>query len=382
MGLLDFLTGGNKQQEAYPLDRMTLPIDAWGPERDRVVGRDELGRKIYQTQLGHRYFIEETTRDRPEGGYTRAAIRAIKQDPAGVAAGVVGGLLNTLNSPARALSGEAVTAGDAINLAGLLQLGGGAMPAPRGAIRSGALLSSDALPAASNEAEAMARQILDMRAAGRAGDVTDAMMARADPQYMFNNTPLPMDYASRMARAEGMGFDAPAYHGTAAEDPISAFDMSYAGSVSQQPAETAIFATKDPSIAGWFANYAHPDGEHINLGGAGQGQIMPITSRGTSAVTDFRGQEYNPDWMAARLAAARNTGKDRLNIVGMRETLDGFKPISEQTAIFDPTNIRSKYARFDPAFSHLANLSAANASPLVGLLAAINTQDPNRTGPR
>jgi hypothetical protein len=69
------------------------------------------------------------------------------------------------------------------------------------------------LPAPRNEAEAMARQVLEMRAAGRAGDVTEEMRAAADPQYMFANTPLPMDETSRMARA-GQMFPDTAYHAT------------------------------------------------------------------------------------------------------------------------------------------------------------------------
>jgi hypothetical protein len=55
------------------------------------------------------------------------------------------------------------------------------------------LLAMAAAAEPRNAAEQMARGILDMRAAGRAGEVTDEMMAQADPQYMFANTPLPMD---------------------------------------------------------------------------------------------------------------------------------------------------------------------------------------------
>jgi hypothetical protein len=36
---------------------------------------------------------------------------------------------------------------------------------------------------------------------------------------------------------------------------------------------------------------------------------------------------------------------------------------------FDVSDIRSKFARFDPRLSHLSNLTAANASPISGLLA-------------
>ena len=70
------------------------------------------------------------------------------------------------------------------------------------------------LPKPRNDAEAMARDILDLRAAGRASEVTDDMMSAADPQYMFNNTPLDMSQEARMARAADMGFGGDWYHGT------------------------------------------------------------------------------------------------------------------------------------------------------------------------
>lgn len=76
-----------------------------------------------------------------------------------------------------------------------------------------AVPSLPSLPPPRNDAEAMARDILQLRAEGRAADVTDEMRAAADPQYMFYNTPLPMDYASRMERANQY-FPDTAYHST------------------------------------------------------------------------------------------------------------------------------------------------------------------------
>jgi len=60
----------------------------------------------------------------------------------------------------------------------------------------------------------IAKEILNLRAQGRANEVTNEMMSYADPQYLFDNTPLPMDTASRLNRAEGGGFDTnvPLYH--------------------------------------------------------------------------------------------------------------------------------------------------------------------------
>ena len=69
------------------------------------------------------------------------------------------------------------------------------------------------LPAPRNAAEAVAKDVLELRAAGRASEVTDEMMAAADDQYMYFNTPIDMDEASRMARANEI-LPTDAYHGT------------------------------------------------------------------------------------------------------------------------------------------------------------------------
>lgn len=62
--------------------------------------------------------------------------------------------------------------------------------------------------------QTQAQEVLDLLKDGRGADVTDAMLAAADDQYLFNNYDLPMDEASRVARAREMGFDTKAYHGT------------------------------------------------------------------------------------------------------------------------------------------------------------------------
>jgi hypothetical protein len=77
-----------------------------------------------------------------------------------------------------------------------------------------------ALPDATNAAEEMARYILGLRAAGKADEVTEAMMAAADDSYMYANTPLDMSQEARMARADEM-FPREGFHGTNAD--IDAF---------------------------------------------------------------------------------------------------------------------------------------------------------------
>ena len=76
------------------------------------------------------------------------------------------------------------------------------------------------LPEARNEAEEVARRILELRQAGRSDEVTEKMMSAADDPYMNENTPLPMDRASREARADEM-FPRKGYHGTKAKIYLS-----------------------------------------------------------------------------------------------------------------------------------------------------------------
>jgi hypothetical protein len=250
------------------------------------------------------------------------------------------------------------------------------------------------LPAARNEAERMARDILELRAAGRASEVTDEMMAQADPQYMFANTPLPMDYESRMSRAIGQGFDVN--------------DEMYRGDAPRQSFETGrgqrdkigVTGSSRPDVA---ASYIPPRGE---------GGIYPLVSRGQNdAIIDAERQNWNVirpetevefqgdisplgdylpedyfepyDVLAGTDFLDTNDlsrmfqgyGADRVkfeDVVDRGGSAKYYGPESSMpsdvTMVANPTNVRSRFARFDPEFSHLANLSAANASPGVGLL--------------
>ena len=177
------------------------------------------------------------------------------------------------------------------------------------------------LPAPRNEAEAMAKQVLEMRAAGRAGDVTEEMMAATDPQYMFANTPLPMDEASRMARARELGRDTPAYRGTLSDE------------VTARPKQ---FVSENPDVTQSFAghiSFADEVGLPPELAQAEGGNIMPL-------LVDPRG----------------NTS-----------ALSGYEMLLPGAAM------RSRFARFDPAFAHLRNLSAGVGG--LGLLSGLYSQE-------
>jgi hypothetical protein len=218
-----------------------------------------------------------------------------------------------------------------------------------------------------NEAEAMAQKVLEMRAAGNAGDVTEDMMAAADDQYMYFNTPIPMDEASRMARAIEMQ---PLYHGDGGGANARAFHRP------NQPAYLAY----DPHDAGDYASYAtnqNPDDGRL-FGEGAQIQALMARANNTAQASDVSAayesvtgmdRDYLPDesWAPLHPDLSEDSGKvaDELQRRGFDSVFfnDDSTPLNgeyiDSLAILNPpTNIRSRFARFDPEFRHLRNLSA------------------------
>jgi hypothetical protein len=254
------------------------------------------------------------------------------------------------------------------------------------------------LPAPRNEAEAMARQVLEMRAAGRAGDVTEEMRAAADPQYMFANTPLPMDEASRMARREAMyskdryhgsnmdftGFsgnvftsdnptvastynrgmlDAQIYPVVTREGPMGNVTVEGAGSNWNQLSPEMI---NDPAVARESALYPNESTGMLSTKGIERAAAF----EGRSGVTfkdindlgvgfnsqQFKGLGYTPE----QEAALRQQYLTELSVP------------SEVDVRLSPNLVRSRFALFDPEFAHLRNLSAGVGG--LGLLGLVGAQ--------
>ena len=340
------------------------------------------------------------------------ALRSIDFEGMGGLLGMGQALGRTIDAPSAAAAGlipQSDMDAEALGTAGFAMGAGGAATAPSGALRSGL-----ARGAGLNEAQRQARDILDMRAAGRAGEVTDDMMARADDQYMFNNTPLPMDEASRLARADAAGFN-PAFHGTGAD--ISAVDPSFFGN-GQDLLGTGFYTTTNPSRAERYVpRRPTPSIERSNEFADG-GNVMPLLVReprpfmldepvgaaaqeisdvyasdpffkvnemssGVRIVGDDNGQNVMLDPYQQRHWALQGMRKaygpdDTSNVLSEAgySGVSGPEGAGNRVMLaYDPSNIRSRFARFDPEFSHLSNLSAANASPTAGLLAMQQEQD-------
>jgi hypothetical protein len=278
---------------------------------------------------------------------------------------------------------------------------------------------SNRVPSQNNTpAQAEAQSVIDLLNSGRASEVTDEMLAAADNTYLYNNYDLPMDEASRMARAEEMGFDTDAFHATRSD--LQGFDPAKRGSQND---------------AGWFgdADYFSPNSDYVRrftADGTESGQqVLPVRlNEGKSY--DWREMEADRsgaglyqndrDLSIAKTQELQSKGYDSVSVndpvlkfsdgeglsddqwqrlikdhpmyesQGVEWVNDALrskngvllsemqrsvpspvwdevaKKSAKEIAIFDPTNIRSKFARFDPRLKHLKNLSAGMAA--MGLL--------------
>ena len=116
---------------------LSLPMGSQGPSNDRVVAVDELGRHVYETPRGERYVLNERERSTPQD--RRNALVEAVQNPVETGRNALGaiwqGAVNALTAPGRAARGESLTYGDVADTAGMAQLGGAAMPAPKGSLR-------------------------------------------------------------------------------------------------------------------------------------------------------------------------------------------------------------------------------------------------------
>ena len=285
--------------------------------------------------------------------------------------------------------------------------------------------SAGLLTTAASEAQDMAKRILDLRAQGRASEVTDEMMAQADPQYMFANTPLPMDEASRMARAEAAGFENQTYYHGAKDAP----ELPYFDRIDEYNTEGhagTIYGTSSPAVANTYVRRSNigidegaiypllarrdPNDPTINVGGVYSRIPMSIRDEKGQRLIDVLPEAAEMD----HLNAERVTSTDAIasamrdadfSMLRMENVVDrgpyypdatplgfevrSYKDIERQNdfnkwnketlaeanepatniMVQDPTKLRSRFARFDPEFAHLSNLSAANVSPIGGLLA-------------
>ena len=265
----------------------------------------------------------------------------------------------------------------------------------------------------------IAKEILNLRAQGRASEVTNEMMDAADPQYMFNNTPLPMDEASRLSRANAAGASTDMYHMTdkgfnafanpsrsgmqgkgvyASSSPESGMDvprglgdlinkkdglfvegtntmpLRFTGeSFDESIQRLDPFSDEGTAVLKRFG--LKPNKYYSEIKGGGQeglgisAQLYDLASR---QANKKHGKQLTPEWLEEH----HFSYNERLKKAGFTSTEDSY---TNYKMAFNPENVRSKFARFDPQFSNLKNLSASNpvATTSAGLLANVTGQPSN-----
>jgi len=303
--------------------------------------------------------------------------------------------------------------GEALGLAGLTTLGGGMLRNP---------VVQTSTPKPLNAAEQMAKKVLELRAQGKASEVTENMMAQADPQYMFKNTPLDMSEAARKQRLEDRGFnvDETVYTGTGSDNIQKFFD---------EPA--GIFATPAPDLADSYVPRASRlAGSNEPLETAGSGSMYPLYAKKGTDI-DVKGSNYGnldlsnaPKEILDQLPEVQNpqrygpldVSNSGYSTSGLMRKISGSNPnftginfkniydygpfggyaqrygyetgdsssfikredvrTSPQTVVAraNPSDFKSVFARADPEFDHLASILAANQSKAAGLGAVSSSQ--------
>ncbi len=227
-----------------------------------------------------------------------------------------------------------------------------------------------------SKSENIADYVADLLRQGRAKEVTDDLMAQADPQrlmhhYKSGNTgmDLPMDQASRMARAAQMGLTENTIHGTATGKDFSAFKGAdrYGSRLGQE-------------------NYVAPNTEEgrklaAQFSTSEQGRIMPLFTPKPldtrnpddrarfeqmmdekNRLDDFR---MNGGYSASGLPSwGKQWAIDTANEAGVPAMKLHERDWVTSDAVFDPTKMRSQFARFDPRLDHLAHLSASTGGAM------------------
>ena len=203
-----------------------------------------------------------------------------------------------------------------------------------------------------------------MAIGARLRGILDELIATGYPEQVAERIAsgdLPMDTASRMQRAEAMGFDPTdvQLHGGGAD--ITQFKPSQEGMLGP-----GVYTTSSPDLANEFAGIL-PDGRVTGREG---GVIYPVLTRGdeTSRFSGFRDYvRINPQVRVSELAEDFAGQRQQVGKTGIDDQL-GRQPMRNT---FDPRDIRSLFAAFDPEYkgSNILGGTAAGALGLTALMA-------------
>lgn len=266
-----------------------------------------------------------------------------------------------------------------------------------------------------------AREVADLLASGRSDEVTDEMLGKLTPNdnmelfelYQSGATgmDLPMDEASRMARAKGAGFEGDLFHGTGAD--IVGVDKSKLGekqnllgkgfyqTTSQSRPDRYIPRETDPQTQERVFSQGgnvlplmskrvsefdltQPTGAEnaLNIGKVFEGADFDVEYRGNGDQVFIKSKsdpeksvyiDSYQDGLATVQKLKDTFGRNNVTNILEEAGFSGLRAaegFNKSTKVnYNPEDVRSKFARFDPRLSNLKNLSAGVALPGAGLLA-------------
>jgi hypothetical protein len=294
-------------------------------------------------------------------------------------------LAKAISTPMVAMRGQQISPEEALNVAISTFGGSAAGVAPKGSVRSG--LQRTAKESNKTEFE-IANEIAQKNATEMLG-------------LPANNT--------AMDRAKALGYDTPAFHGT--NRNFTEFMNSMLGATTgAKSAQKAHFLAANPEMSNTYVSTRNiynssppayeklvknkeafkefndaPDAQSkwmvlekygMNYGG---GRVIPVLAKlGNPKIKDYQGLGYRDETFNDLIKSAKKSKKDS---VVFKNTFDqgpyeGANVQSDVYAIFNPANIRSRFAAFDPARVNEANLLAMGGSPLpLGLLVNDNKEN-------
>jgi hypothetical protein len=173
---------------------------------------------------------------------------------------------------------------------------------------------------------------------------------------------LPKDNTPEM-RAEAMGFKTEVLHGTAKDFP--SFDLSKAGTNTRQAGdELGIFSTSKPFLANDYALIASRGG-WANRTEPENAVVYPLLGSFKNPKKYQTATEFYRD--ADAMAAEQKLGKWREQLQSEGYDSVFVRPDLEEVVAFNPNQLRSRFAAFDPMRKNEADI-LAGVLPL-GLLA-------------
>jgi hypothetical protein len=247
---------------------------------------------------------------------------------------------------------------------------GAAEPIEREAHADGKLVGKFAKYIRPKTPELTAHDIAGLLRAGRSPEVTDSMLGQADPRLLHElyasgktGVEMPMDYAARMKRASELGYDQPMYRGTQAREALNR-SLQTERSGEGKTSGTGAWLSSNPDIAATYSGYE---------------EFGPVTLPLLAKSADLRqvpwggnlwsqGPEGMTTDQVARLAreqGVRGIAFPEVTDVGphLWSRADLQKRIPETAtsfSIFDPSIVRSPFARFDPRLDDLTDLNRAS----------------------